>query len=57
MDIMPFKVMLHETIPNDDFWRNAALQYWNNIATIRNNVATMMQRRVALKIVVENRLM
>ena len=57
MDIMPFKVMLHETIPNDDFWRNTALQYWNNIATIRNNVATMMQRRVALKIVVENRLM
>ena len=50
-----FKVMLHETICNDDFLRNTALQCWNNVVTIRNNVATMLQRCVALKIVVANR--
>ena len=44
--------MLHGTIRNDDVWRNTALQYWNNVAAIRNNVATMMQRCVVLKIVV-----
>ena len=27
--------MLHGTIRNDDFWRNTALQYWNNVANIR----------------------
>ena len=47
--------MLHETIRNEDFWRNTALQCWNNVVTIRNNVATMLQRCVALKIVVANR--
>ena len=36
------KVMLYETIH-----RNTALQCWNNVATIRNNIATMLQRRVA----------
>ena len=35
------KVMLYETIR-----RNTALQCWNNVATIRNNIATMLQRRV-----------
>ena len=50
------KVMLHGTIRNDDFYRNTALQYWNNVVTIRNNVATMFQRYVVLKIVVANRL-
>ena len=44
------------TIRNDNFLRNTTLQCWNNVATIRNNVATMMQRCVALKIVVANRL-
>ena len=44
------KVMLHGTI------RNTALQYWNNVVTIRNDVATMLQRCVALKIFVANRL-
>ena len=34
--------MLHETIDNDDFERNTALKCWNNIVTIRNNVATML---------------
>ena len=48
--------MLHGTIRKDDFWRNTTLQYWNNVATIRNNVATMMQRCFVLKIVVANRL-
>ena len=50
------KVMLHRTIRNDDFWRNTELQCWNNVVTIRNNVVTMSQRCVALKIVVANRL-
>ena len=50
------KVILHGTIRNDNFLRNTTLQYWNNVATIPNNVATMMQRCVALKIVVANRL-
>ena len=34
------KVMLRGTIRNDDFQRNPALQCWNNIVTIENNVAT-----------------
>ena len=37
-----FKVMLHETIRNNDFQRNTALQCWNNVATIWSNVATML---------------
>ena len=41
--------MLHETIRNDDFERNTELQYWNNAATVRNNVATLLQGCVALK--------
>ena len=49
------KVMLHGTTRNDDFWRNTSLQYWNNVVNIRNNVATMLQRCVVLKIVVANR--
>ena len=32
------------------------LQCWYNVVTIRNNVATMLQRCVVLKIVVANRL-
>ena len=36
------KVMLYEMIR-----RNTALQCWNNVATIQNNIATMLQRRVA----------
>ena len=41
--------MLQGTIRNDDFKRNTALQCWSNVVTIRNNVATMLQRCVALK--------
>ena len=37
-----FKVMLHETIRNNDFQRNTVLQCWNNVATIWSNVATML---------------
>ena len=41
--------MLHSTIRSDNFWRNTSLQCWNNVVTIRNNVAAMLQRCVALK--------
>ena len=41
-------------LAKDDFQRNTALQCQNNVITIRNNVATMLQRCVALKIVVAN---
>ena len=51
-----YRLMLHETIRNDDFQHNTALQCWNNVVTIRNNVTTMLQRCVALKIVIANRL-
>ena len=49
-------MVLHGTIRNDDFLRSTARQCWNNVKTIRNNVATMLQRCVALKMVVANRL-
>ena len=45
---LPSPVMLHGTIRNDDFKRNTALQCWNNVVTTQNNVATMLQRCVAL---------
>ena len=41
------------TINNND--DNTALQRCSNVVTIRNNVATMLQRCNALKIVVANR--
>ena len=41
---------------NDSQRRFLAQHSVENIATIRNNVATMLQRCVALKIVVANRL-
>ena len=44
------KVMLHGAIRNDDFYRNTALHCWNNVVTIRNNVASILQRCVALKV-------
>ena len=46
------KVMLRETIRNDDFCDNTTLQCWENVVGIRNNVATMLQCCVALRIVV-----
>ena len=44
--------MLQGTIRNDDFWGNTAFQCQNNVVSVRNNVATMLERFVALKIVV-----
>ena len=51
-----FKEMLHGKIRNDYSQRNTALQCLNNVVTIRNNDTAMLQRSVALKIVVANRL-
>ena len=51
------KLMLHGTIRNHDFQGNTALQCWNNVVTIRNNIATILQRCVALKMGVANRLL
>ena len=48
---LKLKVMLHGTICNEDFKRKAALQCWNNAVTVRNNIVTMLQPCVALKIV------
>ena len=45
--LLKSKVVLHGTIHNDVV--NTALQCWNNVGTIRNNVATMLQRCIALK--------
>ena len=44
------------TICNDDFQRNTTLQCRDNVVTIRNNVAAMLPRYIALKVVVANRL-
>ena len=43
------KVMLHETICNDSFLPNTALQCWKNVATIRNNVATILYSDAVLR--------
>ena len=42
------KGVFHGTIRNDDFWPNTELQCWNNVVTIRNNVATKLQCCVTL---------
>ena len=47
------KVMLHGTIRKDDQF--SATQRCN-VGTIRNNAATMLQCRVALKMIVANRI-
>ena len=54
LQIGELKMILHGTISKDDLQRNTALQCWNNVVTIRNNVATMLQRCVAIKIFVAN---
>ena len=63
IDFLPFslpslllKVMLHETIRNDDFKRNRALQHCCDIVWNSYNTVPTLQRCVALKIVVANRL-
>ena len=48
--------MLHWTIRTTIFSEALGLQCWNNVVTIGNNVATMLQRCVALEIAVVNRL-
>jgi len=51
----PLKVVLHETIRNDDFYRNTALQHCCDIVSNGYNLVQTLQRRcVALKIVVVN---
>ena len=54
--VTSLKVMLHGMIRNDNFQRNTALKCWNTVVIIHNNVATMLQRYVALKIVVADHL-
>ena len=49
------KVMLHETIRNDDFQRNTALQLCCDIVSNSYNIVPTFQGCVALKIVVANR--
>ena len=53
---IPFiKVVLQDTIRNDDFYRNTALQHWFDIVSNGYNIVPALQRCVALKIVVANR--
>ena len=50
------KVILRETIRNDDFWRNTELQHCREIVSNAYNiVSAFLQRSAALKIVVANR--
>ena len=49
--------MLNETIRNDDFWRNTALQHGYDIVSNGSNIVPTLQRCVVLKIVVANRLL
>ena len=53
---LELKVMLHETIRNDDFKRNTALQHCCDIVLNGYNIVPTWQRCVALKIVLANRL-
>ena len=50
-----FKVMLQETIRNEDFKGNTALQHCCDIVSNGCNIVPTLQRCVALKIVVANR--
>ena len=44
-------------VPNGVMFYGTALQCWNSVVTVQTNVATILQRCVALKIVVANRLL
>ena len=44
------------TIRNNNFQRNTALKWWNTVVIIHNNVTTMLQHCVVLKIVIANHL-
>ena len=48
------KVILHETIGNDDFKLNKALQHCCDIVSNGYNIVPRLQRRFALKIVIAN---
>ena len=48
--------MLHETIRNEDFEHNATLQHCCDIVSNSYNTVPTMQRRVALKIIIANRI-
>ena len=48
------KVMYHETIRNDDVWRNTALQHCCEIVSNGYNIVSASQRCAALKIVDAN---
>ena len=48
--------MLHETICDDDFQRNTAIQYCCDIVLNGYNIVPTLQCCVALKIVVANHL-
>ena len=50
-----FKVILQETIRNDDFWHNRALQHCWDIVLNACKIVPTLQRCVALKMVVANR--
>ena len=53
---IPFiKVVLQDTIRNDDFYRNTALQHWFDIVSNGYNIVPALPRCFALKIVVANR--
>ena len=41
-------------VPKGVMFYGTALQCWNSVVTVQNNVATILQRCVALKIVVAN---
>ena len=45
--LITIKVMLHRAILNNDFEHNTAMQCWNNVVTIQNNVATIMHTVVS----------
>ena len=53
--LLHFKVMLHETICNDDFQHDTALQHCCDIVSNGYNIVPALQRYVTLKIVVANR--
>ena len=49
------KVMLHQTIRNEDFWRNTVLQHCCDIVSNSYHIVPTLQRCIAVKIVVANR--
>ena len=55
-ELKSLKLMLHETIQNDDFQRNTALQHCCNIVSNGYNIVPTLQRCVTQRIVVANRL-